>query len=111
MENEIKPAGGWKNLLADAVMLFPMLKDGCRGRYKSLPWWCVALPVLAALYVLSPLDIAPDFIPALGQLDDAGIMILCFRLLQPEIARYRSWRDGRSRTINVKAVDMSGKEY
>ena len=33
-----------------------------------------ALPVLAAVYVVSPLDFVPDVIPVLGQLDDLGIL-------------------------------------
>ncbi len=110
MKDEKHSGDGWKNLLADAIMLLPMLKEGGWGRYKSLPWWCIALPVLAALYVVSPLDFMPDVIPVLGQLDDAGIILLCFKLLQPEIERYRNWRDERSRTIDVKAVNVSGKE-
>ena len=101
MNNKIQSDDGWKNLLADAIMLFPMLKDTCRGRYKYLPWWCIALPVLAALYVVSPIDIVPDVLPVLGQLDDAGIVFLCFRMLEPEIARYRRWCEENRNTINV----------
>ena len=101
MKNKIQSDDGWKNLLADAVMLLPMLKDACRGRYKYLPWWCIALPVLAALYVVSSLDIVPDVLPVLGQLDDAGIVFLCFRMLEPEIARYRRWCEENRNTINV----------
>ncbi len=34
------------------------------------------IPLLAVLYVLSPIDILPDVIPALGVTDDVGVFIV-----------------------------------
>ena len=39
-----------------------------------------AIPALAALYVVSPLDFVPDILPVVGQLDDLGILILSLKL-------------------------------
>jgi len=44
-------------------------------REPVVPVYLKALPVVAALYVISPLDMLPDFLPVIGQLDDLGIVI------------------------------------
>ena len=49
-------------------------------REPRVPLVAKALPVLAALYVVSPLDFIPDVLPVLGQLDDLGILILSVKL-------------------------------
>jgi uncharacterized membrane protein YkvA (DUF1232 family) len=49
-------------------------------REPRVPFFAKALPALAVLYVLSPLDFIPDVVPVLGQLDDLGILILSVKL-------------------------------
>lgn len=34
-----------------------------------------------ALYVISPIDLCPDFIPILGQCDDLAAIVIAFRAL------------------------------
>lgn len=41
---------------------------------RKSPWWLKLLPVLAVLYVISPVDLVPDFAPIIGWLDDVGIL-------------------------------------
>ena len=45
-------------------------------REPRVPPLIKALPVLAAVYIISPLDFVPDILPVLGQLDDLGVMLL-----------------------------------
>jgi uncharacterized membrane protein YkvA (DUF1232 family) len=45
-------------------------------RHPSTPWYAKAIAVLTLLYALSPIDLVPDFIPLLGQLDDALLIPL-----------------------------------
>ena len=70
------------------VLTWKLLRD------PRVPMMVKGIPVLALLYIMSPLDIIPDFFPGLGQLDDIGILIAAMRLfesLAPEmvVADYR----------------------
>src|SRR5262245_6084459 len=44
-------------------------------REPSVPLLVKAVPVLAAAYVVSPIDIVPDVIPILGQLDVLTVVL------------------------------------
>ena len=60
--------------------------------------WPKALLVVGALYVISPLDLIPDFIIGLGEIDDLVVFIvLCklfIHLCPPEIVREHVQRLG-----------------
>ena len=49
-------------------------------REPRVPMLLKVVPVLAILYVVSPIDFVPDFIPGLGQLDDLGIILAALEL-------------------------------
>ncbi len=59
-----------RTLLSQARLAFRLLRE------PRVPMLRKAVPLLAALYVISPLDFMPDFFPVLGQLDDLGIAVL-----------------------------------
>jgi uncharacterized membrane protein YkvA (DUF1232 family) len=50
-----------------------------------------ALLVLTLVYVLSPLDVVPDFLPGIGEMDDVVVVLaglwLFVRLCPPEVVR------------------------
>jgi uncharacterized membrane protein YkvA (DUF1232 family) len=48
---------------------------------KRVPLWARGIAAVPALYVLSPIDILPDFVPFIGRLDDTIIFSLAFDLV------------------------------
>jgi uncharacterized membrane protein YkvA (DUF1232 family) len=49
-------------------------------REPSVPLLTRAVPILAALYLVSPLDFIPDVLLGIGQLDDLGVVVLALEL-------------------------------
>ena len=60
----------------DCVVLFKRLLADSR-----VEWWRKALLVGVLVYLASPIDLVPDFIPVAGQLDDAILVVIALRVL------------------------------
>ena len=59
------------------------------SRDPRTPWYAKAVAIGVVAYALSPIDLIPDFIPVLGQLDElvilpAGIWLVV-RLIPPDV--------------------------
>lgn len=56
---------------------------------SRVPMWTKGIPILTVLYIFSPIDVIPDFLLVLGQLDDLVILTagLSFfeRLAPPDV--------------------------
>jgi uncharacterized membrane protein YkvA (DUF1232 family) len=63
-------------LVPDCVVLFKRLLTDPR-----VDWWRKVVLVLVIVYVASPIDLVPDFVPIAGQLDDAILVVLAIRVL------------------------------
>ena len=50
-------------------------------RDNRVPVYVKIIPVLLLLYLTSPIDLVPDFIPVLGYLDDVVIALLALALI------------------------------
>ena len=105
--------GRWQQRIGDLATelarSLPQLQDGGQIRELKLlrrllldervPLWQKAIPVAAALYLVSPLDLIPDFLPLLGQLDDLAVLwgsMRLFRSLVPPalIEEHLAYIDG-----------------
>ncbi|MEZ4507362.1 MAG: YkvA family protein [Thermomicrobiales bacterium] len=57
--------------LKSMTALWPLMRD------PKIPFWAkAAIPAVAAAYVISPIDLVPDFLLGVGQVDDIGVILL-----------------------------------
>ena len=93
-------AGLWALLVILAARLPPgLLKDlagflpACVTLVRRLradprvPWRAKAAVVLAGLWVLSPIDLLPEFLPVIGPLDDVVVVALALRYAARRVPR------------------------
>lgn len=78
--------------LDDVKLYFQMLGDVFTGKYKKVPTGTVAAIVGTLLYVLSPVDLLPDFLPG-GFVDDAGIIGLCLTFTKYDVEQYKKFKE------------------
>lgn len=81
-----------KEYIDEFRLLVSLLKDWYKGRYTSVPWKVISSIGGALLYVLSPIDLIPDFLPFVGYVDDAAVLAACLRYVREDVEQYRIWK-------------------
>lgn len=74
--------------MSDFKLLIQMAKDVFSGKYK-MNAWNLSVIVGTIVYVISPVDTVPDFLPILGWLDDVTIVGYALSKLSTEMKRYK----------------------
>lgn len=77
----------WEDLLG----LVRLVRAWARGEYRKVTWKTVAVAAGALLYFLNPFDAIPDFLPAVGFLDDASMIALVVASLRGEVQKFLEW--------------------
>ena len=69
-----------------------MTLDVLRGRYRPIPWAAFGWMALALVYLVSPLDLIPDFLMILGLVDDVFIVGWLLTRVDRAMSDYRRWK-------------------
>ena len=96
MRKNIFKLGFLSRLFWDLKLLFPLIKDYWKGTYRDVSVKSVVILLVALAYILSPIDLIPDYIIGLGQIDDAVILGFSLYFLEKDLRKYKEWKDGNS---------------
>jgi uncharacterized membrane protein YkvA (DUF1232 family) len=80
-------------LFQDLRLLIPLIKDYWKGTYRDVSVKSIVIFVVALAYIISPIDLIPDYIIGLGQIDDAVILGLSLYFLEKDLLKYKEWKD------------------
>ncbi|MET8161424.1 YkvA family protein [Sphaerisporangium sp. NPDC005289] len=82
---------GSPGLMARLRALPRMIGGALRGEYSDLGKGKLALMGLGIVYIVSPIDVLPDFLPLIGVADDFGAFLWLMSSLLGESGRYLDW--------------------
>ena len=77
-------------------LFFSIIKDYANGTYREIPWTTIAAIIGTLVYIFSPIDLIPDFIPVIGLMDDAAVLAVCLTGIGSDLKKYEAWKSERS---------------
>ncbi len=83
-----------KSIFMKIGLLFDMLKDYFQGNYTSISKGKLALIIGGLIYIISPIDIIPEFILGFGFIDDFMIAGFILKKIDSVLEQYDLWRKG-----------------
>ena len=102
--NLAKEAINHKGFIKKIPDIFRMVKMWRKGIYpmRSID---IILPLLGILYVLSPIDLLPEFvIPVLGVMDDLAVLSLTIPKLIKEVDKFLLW-EAQQKYSGAQVID------
>lgn len=102
--NLAKEAIAHKGFVKKIPDIFRMVNMWRKGQYpvKSID---LILPLIGLLYVISPIDVIPDFIVVAGVLDDLAVLSLTIPKLLREVDKFLLWEAERGMNGDMKTID------
>ena len=96
IKDQLENGRGLERYTKDLLLLMSLVKDYYQGNYRNIPYKTISAAVVGLLYVINPIDLIPDFIPFIGQIDDALVLKFCLKLMEKDLLKYKTWKDKQS---------------
>ena len=93
MARNIIRLGLLARLFQNLKLLVPLIKDYWKGTYRDVSIKSIVIFVITLAYIISPIDLIPDYIIGLGQIDDAAILGFSLYFLEKDLLKYKRWKD------------------
>ncbi len=86
-------------VFADLPIVCSMIKDYVGGNYKEIPLATIITLVAGIVYLVSPVDLLPDVVPFMGQIDDAAVLGFVLMGAHNDIKSYEEWKNNNTAAV------------
>ncbi len=82
-----------KGTVEEMIGVIDLLTAYVDGKYRYVPKRMLVAMVAGILYVVSPINLIPDWIPVLGMLDDIAVFAMIMDMgVSAELKKFRTWQ-------------------
>lgn len=79
------------DIIDDIVVMVSLVKDYSKKKYTSVAKSSIITVIAGLVYLVTPIDVIPDFLPG-GFLDDAVVIGYIISKLNEELEKYKEWK-------------------
>jgi uncharacterized membrane protein YkvA (DUF1232 family) len=102
LRKRFRNRGPLNRFVEDGRLMLGIVRDYWARRYRAVPYGVIAAAVFVLLYVINPFDLMPDFLPIIGELDDAAIIGASLLAVERDLFKYRDWKQAQMSAIEVQ---------
>ena len=79
------------SFVSNIKLVMRMIQSHLNGTYASFSTKSILMLIFSLVYFITPIDLIPDFIPALGFTDDISVLYFVLQSLASDIENYKQW--------------------
>ncbi len=95
-----------RRVRADAGALVRLAREALAGRYRALPKRALVACLAAVVYLVNPLDLVPDVLPALGWIDDGVVIAWVVSQIRRDLDAFLAWEKEWGGAIDVRGSEV-----
>ena len=99
LESKLKLIPGIGQYMSDIACMVSLVRSYIKNEYTDIPIGTIISIVSTLIYLLSPVDLIPDFIPLAGYLDDLALLSWVLKLIHSDVEEYKKWRSENNKQI------------
>ena len=91
-EDKLKLIPKIGNRASDIAVLLSLIRAYIKKQYTDVSPSTIMLAVAGLIYVVTPVDLIPDYILGSGLLDDAAVIGIVLQAIQMDLNKYKKWQ-------------------
>jgi len=91
-EDKLKLIPKIGNRASDIAVLLSLVRAYIKKQYTDVSPSTIMLAVAGLIYVVTPVDLIPDYILGPGLLDDAAVIGIVLQAIQMDLNKYKKWQ-------------------